>query len=429
MTLHVKDWDGIYENHNSRQLKKLSAVLVPNRMDTEGYAILLDHKNGPAHLGAWVAILQIASRCKVRGVLANSDGRPYDALGLSRISRIPPELFEELIPRLLGQELQWLEQVDDIAQDSRAVPQDSRAVPRESATLIEQNRTEQNPTEVSGKGGVGEKPEPSQKEPAATGEQAASALSELEQIYKAGGLPIPEKHRQIVFQHMLSMSPEKLERLTRFVKWAFTTGRWPSPDKTKSLLNVIRDGDFDVELTTRTLPQAPEATKDRVLSRKERVLRQSGGGGVIDKPTAAKQIERLWDAALHFLPDSPQELIKALQEAPNERMAADIVSDWIREQPQCPTPSEIHAMITARREQATDRRDHCEMCGGSTWIRRDYLMTYRGNSFRVQNRESLDHLNFEQVRELRGKLPAHQEILGRAVACPRCRPSYVAGAA
>jgi hypothetical protein len=73
-------------------------------MDNEGYIVLVDHPNGPAHFGAWIAIVQIASKQKPRGTLPN--GKTSQSLSgicqsLGRISRLPTALFEEALPRLI----------------------------------------------------------------------------------------------------------------------------------------------------------------------------------------------------------------------------------------------------------------------------------------------------------------------------------------
>lgn len=122
-TLRVRDWDSLYENHRSRELKKLEYVPVKNKMDGDGYSFLLEHKNGAAHLGAWVAILQIASRCKDRGLLVGSDGCPYDTAALSRISRIPKKIFDEVIPRLIDG-CKWLESLPLVAEVAASTPGD-----------------------------------------------------------------------------------------------------------------------------------------------------------------------------------------------------------------------------------------------------------------------------------------------------------------
>ena len=61
--LRVKDWNLLFENNRTRGLKHLDWVPMPNKMDSDGYTELVDHPNGAAHLGAWFAIVQIASRC------------------------------------------------------------------------------------------------------------------------------------------------------------------------------------------------------------------------------------------------------------------------------------------------------------------------------------------------------------------------------
>jgi len=106
-TLRIKDWSQLYENHRTRTLQSMSWVPVPNTMDGDGYTELMDHPNGAAHLGAWLAILQIASKCDPRGTLVRDGSKPHTAYTLARISRIQPAVFEEAIPRLLG--VHWLE--------------------------------------------------------------------------------------------------------------------------------------------------------------------------------------------------------------------------------------------------------------------------------------------------------------------------------
>lgn len=119
MSLVIVKWKDKYENNRTRELKKMDWVPVPNRMDGEGYTELVDHPNGAAHLGGWLAILEIASRQEVRGTIPQ-DGAALCAM-LSRISRLPRDLFEELIPRL--QQIEWIEAHRTIPQDTAGIPQ------------------------------------------------------------------------------------------------------------------------------------------------------------------------------------------------------------------------------------------------------------------------------------------------------------------
>ena len=105
--MRVRNWDANYENNRTRSLKQLNWVPIPNSLDGDGYTELVDHPNGAAHLGAWLAIVQIASRCEVRGTLTRKNRQPHTAETLARISRIPVATFEEALPRLLS--IGWLE--------------------------------------------------------------------------------------------------------------------------------------------------------------------------------------------------------------------------------------------------------------------------------------------------------------------------------
>jgi hypothetical protein len=101
----IKDWDTHFENSSSRKLKRLDWVAVPNKMDGTGYTALVDHPNGAAHLGAWCALIEISSRQTERGSIPEGIGGVFRSL--ARISRLPVEIFEEVMPRLL--EIGWVE--------------------------------------------------------------------------------------------------------------------------------------------------------------------------------------------------------------------------------------------------------------------------------------------------------------------------------
>ncbi len=155
--MRVKDWAKYYENNRTRELKTLTWVPIPNRHDGDGYTELVDHPNGAAHLGAWLAILQVASRCDVRGTLLRDGARPYDSLSLARITRIPLAIFEEAIPRLMS--IHWLEYIETKAEPTQpvtSIPQDDAAIPHEDATSPHEgalNGMEGNGMEGKGKSG------------------------------------------------------------------------------------------------------------------------------------------------------------------------------------------------------------------------------------------------------------------------------------
>jgi len=109
--LRVVDWLLNFENNRSRELKKLDWVPVPNKHDGDGLTMLLEHENGAAHFGAWNMIIQVASKCDPRGTLVRHGGKIHDSASLSRMTRIPREIFDEVIPRLVDDEIGWLEYV------------------------------------------------------------------------------------------------------------------------------------------------------------------------------------------------------------------------------------------------------------------------------------------------------------------------------
>lgn len=107
--LKIRDWESTFENNRSREVKKLTYVCVPNKLDGDGFTELLDHKDGAAHYGCWVALLAVASRCEPRGTLSRDGARPHNVASLSRITRISEKLLRESIRRLLS--IGWL--IDD----------------------------------------------------------------------------------------------------------------------------------------------------------------------------------------------------------------------------------------------------------------------------------------------------------------------------
>lgn len=118
MPYRIVDWNIHFENNRTREMKSMDWVPMKNRMDGYGYVELVDHPNGAAHFGAWVAIVEIASRCPIRGTLMALTGKgetPHTPASLARISRIPAAIFEEAIPRLAA--IGWVEYVEAAAQE------------------------------------------------------------------------------------------------------------------------------------------------------------------------------------------------------------------------------------------------------------------------------------------------------------------------
>jgi len=105
----VKNWERHFENSRSKTVAKLSWVPIPNSHDSEGFATIMAHGDGAEIFTAWILILQVASRCQVRGSLVRENGRPYDAASLALRTRGNAQWFEKAMPVLL--EVGWIEEI------------------------------------------------------------------------------------------------------------------------------------------------------------------------------------------------------------------------------------------------------------------------------------------------------------------------------
>jgi hypothetical protein len=132
--------------------------------------------------------------------------------------------------------------------------------------------------------GYGEKPEtpveavfvdaglacaPSARDPA----DPAAILEELKLIYLRAGVPVAPRHEQMAVQYLVDIPPPRRHRVVDYVKNCLLTGRWRNARTTKSLLNLLRDGDWDVPLVARTLPDPPgEDSPERRVEQRRRLL-------------------------------------------------------------------------------------------------------------------------------------------------------------
>src|SRR5205085_2332029 len=122
-----KDWGTRYENNRSRELKSLEWVPIPNRQDGDGYTLLVDRPNGAALFGAWIAVVQVASRCEPRGTLLRDAATAHDSSSLSRMTRIPKEVIEQMLS-VCTEETKWLETLEQYPS-----PQEGATIPQEGA--------------------------------------------------------------------------------------------------------------------------------------------------------------------------------------------------------------------------------------------------------------------------------------------------------
>ncbi|MFY7700492.1 MAG: hypothetical protein ACOVQH_09495 [Burkholderiaceae bacterium] len=107
----IAKWSTLYENNESRKIKKLQWVPVPIGFDSSGYQALLDHfgERAPALYGTWIGLVAIAANCHDRGILRNSRGIPLTISHLARMTGFDAGLFSELFAWASSPEVGWLE--------------------------------------------------------------------------------------------------------------------------------------------------------------------------------------------------------------------------------------------------------------------------------------------------------------------------------
>lgn len=138
----IRNWDDLFENAQSRKCNQLRWVLVRNKHDGKSYRRLIQMPNGPALYAAWVLMLQVASKCPTRGVLADEDG-PLDADDLAAKTGCPVELFAEAFEVLSSPRIGWLDSGEP--DPGRAVGACSQSAPStlpDHATVSSQKRRE-----------------------------------------------------------------------------------------------------------------------------------------------------------------------------------------------------------------------------------------------------------------------------------------------
>lgn len=122
----IIDWDRHFENSESRKLKRLDWLKIPVKLDGWAYAHLIDHKDGPAHFGCWVALLELAASCRPRGALNRPTGEPMTLHDISRQTRIAMPILEAAITRMVS--IGWVASPGNLP-ESPDVPGDCRGNP------------------------------------------------------------------------------------------------------------------------------------------------------------------------------------------------------------------------------------------------------------------------------------------------------------
>jgi len=108
----IKHWNDLFETAETRKLQHLRWVPVPNKHDGKSFRRIANLQNGLDVFGAWMLILQIASKMPVRGQLKDEDG-PITSEDMSLMTGFPKERFETAIQILSDPKIGWLETVPE----------------------------------------------------------------------------------------------------------------------------------------------------------------------------------------------------------------------------------------------------------------------------------------------------------------------------
>lgn len=125
----VRNWDDVFENAQSRKQKKLAWVPVPNKHDGKSFRRLMGMENGPALYGVWVILLQVASKCPGRGILADEDG-PLTSDDIAMKTGLPDSLVTDALQVLTNPSIRWL---------------DTTSIPTEPAGLVTDHHCDTTP--------------------------------------------------------------------------------------------------------------------------------------------------------------------------------------------------------------------------------------------------------------------------------------------
>ena len=137
----VRDWDIHFENNRSRTVENLRWVCVPNRHDGEGYSLIMEQKNAAELFAAWVLILQVSSKCQVRGTLMREDGTGLTAKSLSIKTRAPEKWFVEAL-KFFTINVPWLDCQESDSQPAPDCQPDDTHLAKKEGNRIEEKGSE-----------------------------------------------------------------------------------------------------------------------------------------------------------------------------------------------------------------------------------------------------------------------------------------------
>lgn len=125
----VHNWEKHFECAPTRKIVgSLKWLPLPVRHDGASFRRLMRRDDGVSVFGCWILILQVAAKCRVRGVLSGDHGA-IDSDEMELITDVPAAVFSNAFTVLSSTEIGWLEVVQP---QSRRHPPPSAAVSADS---------------------------------------------------------------------------------------------------------------------------------------------------------------------------------------------------------------------------------------------------------------------------------------------------------
>jgi hypothetical protein len=121
----IREWKEIFEKAEWRKLRNRWWVAIPVKHDGTGFRRLMAMKNGVELFGAWVLIVQVASKCRMPGTLADETG-PLTARDIAIKTGAPEKLVVRALSVVTSSEIGWMT-VEDYQDDSRPAADDPPA--------------------------------------------------------------------------------------------------------------------------------------------------------------------------------------------------------------------------------------------------------------------------------------------------------------
>lgn len=134
----IRNWKERFEVAQAKAVKSWSWVAIPNKHDGLGFRRIMALPDGMVVYAAWCLMVQMASKCPKRGVLADENG-PLDASDLALKTGGPQAAFERALSALSDKRIGWI-LIDDYEHKDSAPPLQNRT---------EQDTTEHNKTQPS----------------------------------------------------------------------------------------------------------------------------------------------------------------------------------------------------------------------------------------------------------------------------------------